>query len=86
MFTCFAYDSLAGYWPKNTDPADPVAGKPNALPKHVVSATLGDPAWAGTTVLRGDDLANEVTALKERTDGELQAVRSYALPDDGAVA
>ncbi|MFJ9728833.1 dihydrofolate reductase family protein [Streptomyces sp. NPDC101209] len=72
------YDIFAGYWPKMTDPADPIAGRLNALPKYVPSATLTDPSWAGTTVL-GGDLAKEVTALKERTDGELQVHGSGAL-------
>ncbi|MFE4968571.1 dihydrofolate reductase family protein [Streptomyces sp. NPDC056660] len=72
------YDIFASFWPHVTDPADPIAAKLNALPKYVPSATLTDPGWSGTTVL-GGDLAKEVTALKERTDGELQAHGSGAL-------
>lgn len=72
------YDIFASYWPKVTDPANQIAAKLNALPKYVPSATLTDPSWTPTTVLTGD-LAKEVTAVKERTDGELQVHGSGAL-------
>jgi len=72
------YDIFASYWPKVTDPADPVASRLNGLPKYVVSSSLRDPHWAGTTVLSGD-LGKEVTALKERTDREVQVHGSGAL-------
>ncbi|MER6356404.1 dihydrofolate reductase family protein [Streptomyces sp. NPDC001634] len=72
------YEIFASYWPKVTDPDHPVAGKLNALPKYVVSSTFQAPEWPGTTLV-GGDLAKEVTALKERTDGELQIHGSGAL-------
>ncbi|MER5473929.1 dihydrofolate reductase family protein [Streptomyces sp. NPDC002685] len=72
------YEIFAGYWPKITDPADPIASKLNALPKYVPSSTLTQPAWEGTTVITGD-LGKEVAALKERTEGELQVHGSAAL-------
>jgi len=72
------YEIFAGYWPKVTDPADPIASKLNSLPKYVASSSLTDPEWEGTTVI-GGELDKEVTALKERTERELQVHGSAAL-------
>lgn len=71
------YEEFAAHWP-HQDPADPLAALMNERTKYVVSATLTEPAWSGTTVIAGD-LAKEVTALKERTEGELQVHGSGAL-------
>src|SRR6185312_1350420 len=54
-----------------TDPADPVAGKLNALPKYVASTTLASADWHTSSVL-GGDLAAEVTKLKQLPGDELQ--------------
>lgn len=59
------YDIFAGYWPEHAD-ADPIAAKFNTVPKFVVSRTLTDPSWEGTTVLT--EVAAEVRALKDRFD------------------
>ncbi|MEU9338630.1 dihydrofolate reductase family protein [Streptomyces sp. NPDC048290] len=72
------YDIFADYWPRVTDPDNPVAAPLNALPKYVVSSTLTDPSWAHTTVL-GPDLPGEVRAVLDRTDGEVQVHGSATL-------
>ena len=56
------YDIFASYWPTRGDD-DPIAATFNALPKFVVSRSLTDPAWEGTTAL--SDVV-EVAALKDR--------------------
>ncbi|WP_031091022.1 dihydrofolate reductase family protein [Streptomyces sp. NRRL WC-3549] len=65
------YDIFSAWWPRVTDPDDPVASRLNTLPKHVVSTTLKDPRWRNTAVV-GGDVAAEVALLKQRTEGELQ--------------
>ncbi|WP_426119566.1 dihydrofolate reductase family protein [Kocuria sp. LHG3120] len=59
------YDIFAGYWPDHSD-ADPIAATFNTVPKFVVSRTLTDPSWEGTTVLT--EVAAEVRALNDRFD------------------
>jgi dihydrofolate reductase len=65
------YQIFAGYWPKVTDPGDPIATKLNALPKYVASATLESADWNNSTLL-GGDVVTEVGKLKERPGDELQ--------------
>lgn len=72
------YDIFATYRPTVTDPTDPVASRLNSLPKYVPSSPPTGPGRAGANVLPGD-LAEEVTAVKERTDGEVQVHGSGAL-------
>jgi dihydrofolate reductase len=59
------YDIFAAYWPR-AGAEEPIASKFNAVPKFVVSRTLTDPTWEGTTVLT--DVATDVAALRDRFD------------------
>lgn len=73
------YDIFASYWPKVTDPADPIASRLNSLPKYVASSTLTAADWQGTEIIGREDLVKDVTALKERPGRELQLHGSAGL-------
>ncbi|GAA2201090.1 dihydrofolate reductase family protein [Sinomonas flava] len=68
------YDIFAAYWPFRS-PDDHIASTLNALPKFVVSRTLTDASWKGTTVLAG---AAEVAPLKDRFE-DIHIIGSAAL-------
>jgi dihydrofolate reductase len=72
------FDIFAAYWPKVTDPKDPIASRLNRLPKYVASRTLDRSGWSGTTFLR--DVPGEVARLKTvDLGGELQVHGSPGL-------
>ena len=74
------YEIFSGYWPTAPDEI-PLTGLLNGVPKYVASRTLsGTLSWRGSTLLTGD-LAESITAVKERHDevhviGSLDLVQS----------
>jgi dihydrofolate reductase len=54
------------------------ADRLNSLPKYVVSATVEDPKWSNSTVLKGH-VVEAVSKLKQELDGELLIYASYQL-------
>jgi dihydrofolate reductase len=61
------YAGFAAAWPSREGE---FADKFNTMPKYVVSATLEQPDWNNSTVLRGD-LVEEVTRLRESMEGNI---------------
>jgi dihydrofolate reductase len=70
-----SYEWLAARWPSRSDQ---LADRLNSLPKYVVSATLANPAWNNSTVLKGD-VPNEVSTLKQHIDGNIVFAGSFQL-------
>jgi dihydrofolate reductase len=70
-----SYDWFAARWPSRSGE---LADRLNSLPKYVVSATLGDPTWNNSMVLRGDAL-EVVSKLKERIAGNIVVPASFQL-------
>ena len=76
-YEIFARSWGTGSW--GTDQGDnPISTALNERPKYVVSTTVTDPDWAGTTVLSGD-VAAGIRQLKRQHDGELQVHGSGSL-------
>jgi len=71
------YEIFASYWP-HANPDNPIAGALNGRPKHVVSSTLGDLSWDGSSLLEGE-LTEAVAELKRRPGRELQVHGSIEL-------
>jgi dihydrofolate reductase len=61
------YEGFAAAWPSRDGE---FADKFNNMPKYVVSSTLAEPEWNNSAVLKGD-VAEEVSKLKQRQDGDI---------------
>jgi dihydrofolate reductase len=71
LFGRRTYEIFAGSWGEMADPStSPIAAALNSRRKYVVSTSLTDTQWAGTTVLTGE-LATAIRDLKANHDGEL---------------
>ena len=71
LFGRRTYETFAGSWGAIPEMStSPIGAALNSRPKYVVSTSLKDPQWAGTSVLSGD-LAAAVGDLKAHHDGEL---------------
>jgi dihydrofolate reductase len=71
------YESFAGAWPDRDDEAG-FAAKMNAMPKYVVSSTLGEVAWENSTLLEGQ-VAEAVRRLRDEVDGTILVAGSRTL-------
>ena len=75
LFGRVTYEGFAAAWPSREGE---FADKINGAPKYVVSSTLRDPEWQGTTVISGD-VAREVAELKARINGAILVAGSGTL-------
>lgn len=79
LFGRRTYETFAGSWGKLADMrTSPIGVALNSRPKYVVSASLADPQWAGTTILTGN-VAAAIDDLKAQRDGVLLVPGSGAL-------
>jgi dihydrofolate reductase len=65
------YDIFASYWPRITDPDNPIATALNARPKYVVSRSLERVTWNNSSLLEGDVVA-ELRKLRRQPGRTVQ--------------
>jgi dihydrofolate reductase len=72
IFGRVTYEGMASYWSSAAaEEDDPiVAPLMNSIPKVVVSTTLDEAAWNNSTLIK-DDVASNISALKEQEGKDL---------------
>jgi dihydrofolate reductase len=61
------YAEFAAVWPERTSAEfGPLADAMNNTPKYVVSSTLDSVTWQNSTLIKGDDMVEELTRLKNQ--------------------
>jgi dihydrofolate reductase len=79
LFGRRTWQSMAAAWPERA--GDPFADRMNAIPKYVVSGTLGEDelTWSNTTRIPGDDAVARIRELHEAEGGDLVVMGSPTL-------
>lgn len=79
LFGRRTWQTMAAAWPERA--GDPFADQMNAIPKYVVSSTLGedDLTWDNSSLVPGDDAVAGLRELKERDGGDLVVMGSASL-------
>ncbi|ASU84289.1 deaminase [Nocardiopsis gilva YIM 90087] len=76
LFGRRTWQTMAAAWPGRTD--DPFADRMNAIPKYVVTGTLGDDdlTWNSTTRIPGGEAVARLRDLREESGGDLLVMGS----------
>jgi dihydrofolate reductase len=73
------YEQMASYWPEQPG-RTPMVDYINGVRKHVVSGTLEEPlGWSNSALIKGDEFAQEIAALKQRAGKNMTIIGSAAL-------
>lgn len=74
------FEEMRGFWPGRVEDKTGVTDHLNRVEKYVVSRSLEDPGWDGTTVLRGgDQLASQIRELQDRGGTDIVLTGSISL-------
>lgn len=73
------YEEWAAFWPNQDPDENPVAAQMNGVSKYVVSTTLEQPLeWQNSTLIR-DNVAEEISRLKEQPGKDISISGSPTL-------
>lgn len=72
------FKRLRGFWPQQHEDTTDVTAYLNSVSKYVISRTLKDPQWEGTSILTGD-VADEVAQLKSMPGKDIVVTGSISL-------
>ena len=74
------FEEMREFWPKQIDDKTGVTDHLNRVEKYVVSRSIEDPKWNGTTILRGgDELVSQIEELKSRDGADIVVAGSISL-------
>jgi dihydrofolate reductase len=73
------YEEWAAFWPKQNPDENPVAARMNGVRKYVVSTTLEEPLEWNNSTLIGDNVAEEISRLKEQPGKDISISGSPTL-------
>ena len=73
------YEEWAAYWPQQDPDENPVAARMNGVRKYVVSTTLEEPLEWNNSTLIGDNVAEEISRLKEQPGKDISISGSPTL-------
>jgi dihydrofolate reductase len=73
------YEEWAAFWPHQDPEENPVAATMNGVTKYVVSTTLEEPLEWNNATLIGDDVAEEISQLKQQPGKDIVISGSGAL-------
>jgi len=66
------YEEWAAYWPQQDPEENPIAATMNGRRKYVVSTTLDEPLeWSNSTLIKGNEFAEEIGNLKEQVGKDI---------------
>src|ERR687891_1127775 len=73
------YEEWAAFWPGQDPEENPMAAQMNSMKKYVVSTTLEEPLeWQNSTLI-GDNVAEEISRLKEQPGKDISISGSPTL-------